>query len=239
LASRPFSNQFTLLTKRLRVCPFEPFHHNRHSTKREPRALSSLRNRHRRSESDPANRSHEIEMENLISLVNKIQRACTALGDHGENTALPTLWDSLPAIAVVGGQVTPPIPFSYSLLFSFRNESWRIVFLSLSELRKVLRLGERCRQRFLTSWIRSSSFVSLYVFLKSMLLIWNSRVRIVLQGLLRGDLWFCSFTRLTREAESTLSSYTSRGRGSPILVLFYSQSYNLQPLYSLLLLVNK
>ena len=44
-------------------------------------------------------------MDNLISLVNKIQRACTALGDHGEASALPTLWDSLPAIAVVGGQV--------------------------------------------------------------------------------------------------------------------------------------
>ncbi|KAJ1284795.1 hypothetical protein BS78_03G232600 [Paspalum vaginatum] len=43
-------------------------------------------------------------MENLISLVNKLQRACTALGDHGEENALPTLWDSLPAIAVVGGQ---------------------------------------------------------------------------------------------------------------------------------------
>jgi hypothetical protein len=44
-------------------------------------------------------------MENLISLINKLQRACTALGDHGEESALPTLWDSLPAIAVVGGQV--------------------------------------------------------------------------------------------------------------------------------------
>ncbi|KAL4347875.1 hypothetical protein GQ457_17G021670 [Hibiscus cannabinus] len=43
-------------------------------------------------------------MDNLISLVNKIQRACTALGDHGEASALPTLWDSLPSIAVVGGQ---------------------------------------------------------------------------------------------------------------------------------------
>ncbi|KAI3441732.1 uncharacterized protein J3R85_001759 [Psidium guajava] len=43
-------------------------------------------------------------MENLISLVNNIQRACTALGDHGEESALPTLWDSLPSIAVVGGQ---------------------------------------------------------------------------------------------------------------------------------------
>ncbi|KAG0484733.1 hypothetical protein HPP92_008626 [Vanilla planifolia] len=43
-------------------------------------------------------------MENLISLVNRLQRACTALGDHGEESALPTLWDSLPSIAVVGGQ---------------------------------------------------------------------------------------------------------------------------------------
>jgi hypothetical protein len=44
-------------------------------------------------------------METLISLVNKIQRACTALGDHGEDNALPTLWEALPSIAVVGGQV--------------------------------------------------------------------------------------------------------------------------------------
>ena len=49
-------------------------------------------------------------MESLISLVNKIQRACTALGDHGEGSSLPTLWDSLPAIAVVGGQVCLLIP---------------------------------------------------------------------------------------------------------------------------------
>ncbi|XP_074329756.1 phragmoplastin DRP1A [Apium graveolens] len=43
-------------------------------------------------------------MENLISLVNRLQRACTALGDYGEESALPTLWDALPSIAVVGGQ---------------------------------------------------------------------------------------------------------------------------------------
>ncbi|XP_074263402.1 dynamin-related protein 5A-like [Silene latifolia] len=43
-------------------------------------------------------------MENLISFVNKIQRACTALGDHGDESTLPTLWDALPSIAVVGGQ---------------------------------------------------------------------------------------------------------------------------------------
>ncbi|KAJ4967616.1 hypothetical protein NE237_019465 [Protea cynaroides] len=37
-------------------------------------------------------------------MVNKQQRACTGLGDHGEDSALPTLWDSLPAITVIGGQ---------------------------------------------------------------------------------------------------------------------------------------
>jgi GTP-binding protein EngB required for normal cell division len=42
-------------------------------------------------------------MEGLIGLMNRIQRACTALGDHGGGD-LPTLWESLPTIAVVGGQ---------------------------------------------------------------------------------------------------------------------------------------
>ncbi|PRQ53561.1 putative Dynamin superfamily [Rosa chinensis] len=56
-------------------------------------------------------------MENLISLVSKIQRACTALGDHGEA-------DSLPSIAIVGGQVSsrfipPPSPRSSVFLFAF------------------------------------------------------------------------------------------------------------------------
>ncbi|OEL24533.1 Dynamin-related protein 1E [Dichanthelium oligosanthes] len=43
-------------------------------------------------------------MEGLIGLMNRIQRACTALGDHGGGGDLPTLWESLPTIAVVGGQ---------------------------------------------------------------------------------------------------------------------------------------
>lgn len=54
-------------------------------------------------------------MENLIALVNRLQRACTALGDHGEESALPTLWDALPSIAVVGGQVDHH--FFLSLIF--------------------------------------------------------------------------------------------------------------------------
>ncbi|KAH6755086.1 DYNAMIN-like 1E [Perilla frutescens var. hirtella] len=44
-------------------------------------------------------------MESLIGLVNRIQRACTALGDHGGgDQAFSSLWDALPSVAVVGGQ---------------------------------------------------------------------------------------------------------------------------------------
>lgn len=43
-------------------------------------------------------------MESLIGLVNRIQRACTALGDYGGDSALPTLWEALPSVVVVGGQ---------------------------------------------------------------------------------------------------------------------------------------
>ncbi|KAM6557432.1 hypothetical protein CsatB_004451 [Cannabis sativa] len=43
-------------------------------------------------------------MESLIELVNRIQKACTMLGDHGGDSTLPTLWEALPSVAVVGGQ---------------------------------------------------------------------------------------------------------------------------------------
>ncbi|GAV71887.1 Dynamin_N domain-containing protein/Dynamin_M domain-containing protein/GED domain-containing protein [Cephalotus follicularis] len=45
-------------------------------------------------------------METLIGLVNRIQRACTLLGDYGSagTASLPTLWESLPSVVVVGGQ---------------------------------------------------------------------------------------------------------------------------------------
>jgi hypothetical protein len=45
-------------------------------------------------------------MESLIGLVNRIQRACTVLGTYGgDESALPTLWEALPSVVVVGGQV--------------------------------------------------------------------------------------------------------------------------------------
>ncbi|KAG6393310.1 hypothetical protein SASPL_147548 [Salvia splendens] len=44
-------------------------------------------------------------MESLIGLVNRIQRACTSLGDYGgDQQAFSSLWDALPSVAVVGGQ---------------------------------------------------------------------------------------------------------------------------------------
>lgn len=57
-------------------------------------------------------------MVTLIGLVNRIQRACTVLGDYGGDTAsssLPTLWESLPSVVVVGGQVLL-LPFSFFFL---------------------------------------------------------------------------------------------------------------------------
>ncbi|CAN4114024.1 unnamed protein product [Withania somnifera] len=41
-------------------------------------------------------------LESLIGLVNRIQRACTMLGDHGGEGM--SLWEALPTVAVVGGQ---------------------------------------------------------------------------------------------------------------------------------------
>ncbi|CAM6040796.1 unnamed protein product [Sphagnum compactum] len=43
-------------------------------------------------------------MENLIGLVNRIQRVCTALGDYGGEGAVQSLWEALPTVVVVGGQ---------------------------------------------------------------------------------------------------------------------------------------
>lgn len=51
----------------------------------------------------------------LIGLVNRIQRVCTALGDFGGGEAVASLWESLPSVAVVGGQVLSPETSQYWL----------------------------------------------------------------------------------------------------------------------------
>lgn len=45
-------------------------------------------------------------MESLIGLVNRLQKVSTALGDYGasDSDSLPSLWEHLPQVAVVGGQ---------------------------------------------------------------------------------------------------------------------------------------
>ena len=45
-------------------------------------------------------------MDSLIGLVNRLQQVSTALGDYGGDNAdsLPSLWEQLPQVAVVGGQ---------------------------------------------------------------------------------------------------------------------------------------
>lgn len=60
-------------------------------------------------------------MESLIGLVNRIQRACTVLGDHGGEGSL---WEALPSVAVVGGQV-PASPVFLLLHFRFL---WEFLF---------------------------------------------------------------------------------------------------------------
>ena len=67
-------------------------------------------------------------MENLISLVNKIQRACTALGDYGEGSAFVV------AIAIaVGGQVNSRSLTFLPLRLIHAYELW-LCFQSLCSL---------------------------------------------------------------------------------------------------------
>lgn len=43
---------------------------------------------------------------NVVQLINRLQSACTLLGDNAaSDNSLPGLWDLLPSIVVIGGQV--------------------------------------------------------------------------------------------------------------------------------------
>lgn len=46
-------------------------------------------------------------MDNVISLVTRLQNAAAVLGDGigGQNSSFPSLWERLPSIVVIGGQV--------------------------------------------------------------------------------------------------------------------------------------
>lgn len=109
-------------------------------------------------------------MDTLIALVNRIQRACTVLGDHGADTAaLPTLWEALPSVAVVGGQVRSSLSLSLSSSihsFRFSLSLLLLIYLTFSlnaEFWKVFSAGEHCRPRLSSQGIRFVVLISLTV----------------------------------------------------------------------------
>lgn len=87
-------------------------------------------------------------MESLIGMVNRIQRACTALGDYGGgNNALSSLWEALPSVAVVGGQVhVSSDVFNSTYVFSLA--SLTLFYVMNVEFWKVFCPREHCRKRF-------------------------------------------------------------------------------------------
>ncbi len=50
-------------------------------------------------------------MDEVLKLVNRLQSACTLLGDTAgqKDSDLPGLWEMLPSIVVIGGQVIAPV----------------------------------------------------------------------------------------------------------------------------------
>lgn len=71
-------------------------------------------------------------MESLIGLVNRIQRACTVLGDYGgdDGSSFSSLWEALPTVAVVGGQVRSSVSFQF---FNFSCSSLPFLCTGLSK----------------------------------------------------------------------------------------------------------
>uniref|UniRef100_A0A7I4DZ12 Dynamin-type G domain-containing protein n=1 Tax=Physcomitrium patens TaxID=3218 RepID=A0A7I4DZ12_PHYPA len=82
-------------------------------------------------------------MENLIELVNRIQRASTALEYNGRDSYLPSLWESLPTI-VVGGQSSGKSSVLESIVGRDIFTSWfrRPLVLQLHKIEVVPEYGE-------------------------------------------------------------------------------------------------
>lgn len=94
-------------------------------------------------------------MESLIGLVNRIQRACTVLGDHGGEGM--SLWEALPSVAVVGGQVSAILLLAFRFLFlNFRGLiSFLLTFIVIHVLNEKIRaLGSRLCWK---AWLEGTS----------------------------------------------------------------------------------
>jgi hypothetical protein len=82
-------------------------------------------------------------MESLIGLVNRIQQACTKLGDYGgsdNNNTFSSLWEALPSVAVLGGQVTLLEPSKHSISTSFHFVLFLILYIYENENRVQVNL---------------------------------------------------------------------------------------------------
>lgn len=102
-------------------------------------------------------------MGSLIGLVNRIQRACTVLGDHGGGGEGGSLWEALPSVAVVGGQVrvlattlrtylSDPKPWRPDL--DMVLTPLRFAFVMHPEFREVVGAREHSGEGLPASWIR-------------------------------------------------------------------------------------
>jgi hypothetical protein len=143
--------------------------------------------------------SQMATMESLISLVNRIQRACTILGDYGGDSggaaaaSLPTLWESLPSVAVVGGQVLLSLYISTHTVFlldifvCFGNLKWTRLFLKVSLYFPLIFLHcfsvYRARIRIMSLYVlHTYDFLCVLIFLVSVVVVFE---------LIRSALYFC------------------------------------------------
>nr|ABF98532.1 Dynamin-related protein 1C, putative, expressed [Oryza sativa Japonica Group] len=110
-------------------------------------------------------------MGSLIGLVNRIQRACTVLGDHGGGGEGGSLWEALPSVAVVGGQVrvlattlrtylSDPKPWRPDLDMALTP--LRFAFVMHPEFREVVGAREHSGEGLPASWIRRPLVLQLH-----------------------------------------------------------------------------
>ncbi|CAH1426918.1 unnamed protein product [Lactuca virosa] len=81
----------------------------------------------------------------ISEIPNHLIKACTALGDFGEESSLPTLWDALPTIVVVGGQSSGKSSVLESVVgkdFLPRGSAVNFTLIDLPGLTKIVVEGQ-------------------------------------------------------------------------------------------------
>ncbi|CAH1426920.1 unnamed protein product [Lactuca virosa] len=142
-------------------------------------------------------------MDTLINLVNKLQKACTSLGDFGEESSLPTIWDALHTIVVVGGQ---ELSLGVLLFYNFirsKKEKNRQSLLTFHESGSLI-LSDRLYQ---IDFI--CSYISYYLFSKCCeltLIDLPGLTKIVVEG---------QSNSIVQDIENTVRSYIEKMMSNP------------------------